>query len=258
MAGDAHDDAAGDSGGFLEGAECAAGGVGGEVFGDACGGGDGGEVFEGAHGGDGWWHGEVVAAEDFDGEGGEGDFDGVVGFVLDELHVVLVAGEGDEAAFFGLPVDPAHGGLGAEDEPVAGEDGAAAGCAAWVSGGEVVGGECVDAVDLGGGDGDGEFGFGDLWAYLSPGGGGGPSFAVGVGEVVAEFFEVSVGGGCGVLVFAEVGLSESPGGVFGGECFVDGFECEGVAGLLGEFAEVVEDEAVAGAGGGVDAAIGHV
>ena len=32
MAGDAHDDCAGHSGGFLQGAECAAGGVGGDVL----------------------------------------------------------------------------------------------------------------------------------------------------------------------------------------------------------------------------------
>lgn len=228
------------------------------MLGDACGGGDGGEVLEGAGGCVWGWHVEVVFLEDLDGEGGEGDFDRVVCFALGELEVVLAVGQGDESVAAGFPVDPAHGGLGAEDEPVAGEDDAFAGGAAWVAGGEVVGGECRDAGDFVGGDGDGEFGSWDLGAYLAPCAGGRPAFAGGVGKEVAQFFEMALGGCGGVLVFAEVGLAEAPCAVFGGEGFVDAVECEGVAGFLTEFFEVFEDEAVSGSGGGVDAFIGHV
>ena len=92
VAGDAHDDASGHSGGFLQGAECAAGGVRGDVFGDACGGGYGGEVVECGAGGEGRRHVEIVAAEYLDGEGGEGYLHWVVGLVLYELHIVLAIG----------------------------------------------------------------------------------------------------------------------------------------------------------------------
>lgn len=92
VAGNAHDDASGHSGGFLQGAECAAGGVRCDVFCDACGGGYGGEVVECGAGGEGRRHVEIVTAEYLDGEGGKGDFYGVIGLMLHKLHVILAIG----------------------------------------------------------------------------------------------------------------------------------------------------------------------
>lgn len=104
VAGDAHDDAPGDSGGFLEGAECAPCGVGGDVFGDACGVGDGAEVLHGAGGLECGRHGEVVAGEYLDGDVGEGYLEGVVGFFLGELHIPGCGADLDELELSVVPV----------------------------------------------------------------------------------------------------------------------------------------------------------
>ena len=155
-----------------------------------------------------------------------------------------------------MPVDPAHCGLCAQNKPVPCEQGVVYGVAVSLL--EISGAQCPDAGDFVGGDGDGEFGFWDLWAYLAPHGGCRPTFAQGVGEEIAHFFEMTLGGGGGVLVFAEVGLAKSPGGVLGGECFVDALECEGVAGFLRKPFQVGQYQPVPGAGCRVDAFVGHV
>lgn len=162
----------------------------------------------------------------------------------------------DESIAAGVPVDPAHGGLCAQNKPVPGEQGVFYGVAVSLL--KIGGAQRPDAGDLVGGDGDGEFWFWDLWAYLAPHGGCRPTFSQGMGEEIAHFFEMTLGGGGGVLVFAEVGLAKSPGGVLGGECFVDRVEGDGVAGLGGKLFEQTQNEAMADACGAVDAFVGHV
>lgn len=121
VAADAHDNRTRYAGGFLQGAKCAAGGMGGEVLSDArclgkdaemlCGGRwriDGREI-------------APVPVEDGDGEGGKGYLDGRGGFLRDHLQVDDAGGDVEEFEFAHTPVAPPHTGLSAEKKPVAGK-----------------------------------------------------------------------------------------------------------------------------------------
>lgn len=103
MAGDSHNNGAGHSGGFLEGAECAAGGMGGDVFLYACGGGYLSQVGKGGRRAEWGGHLEPVPFQHFDGEWRKGDLQGIVGFLLGELEVEAF-GDGDEPECAVAPV----------------------------------------------------------------------------------------------------------------------------------------------------------
>lgn len=122
VAADAHDHAARYAGFFGQGAVGAVGGVAGEVFFDAGGPGQYGEVLHGGIRGIARRHTEIVFPQYVEGERAEGYFEGVAGFFLNKLEVPADRGEIDEPVFGALPVRPAHTGLRAEQEPVAGDE----------------------------------------------------------------------------------------------------------------------------------------
>lgn len=93
-----------------------------EVLFDAGGPGQQGEVLYCGVGGIACRHAEIVFPQYFEGEGAEGYFECVAGFFLYKLEVPADGREIDKPVFAALPIGPAHAGLCAEKEPIAGDD----------------------------------------------------------------------------------------------------------------------------------------